>query len=361
MKVNICGNRKGIIFRHAHPIRTFKHALSDLDIKTEFFYSFNHSRLKECDTLLIMEASFGELIRPGMEHTEFLAPFLSSFKRVIWLDDHDSSGMLRTYVFPLVNVYAKSQLLKEKSYYNEKHLTGVLHRDYIHEKFAFTDQRIFKGVINDDIKKLTLGWNFALLDWHTWFSNRYVRKFRYYFPSQKNKIHVTTSRLKNRPIKLAFRVGMWDKIPTIHWWRQRTLEELQIFSKEHPSYRFHLGGKISMKDYFNEMHQTLITPSPFGMGEICYRDFEAFLCGSLLLKPNMDHLETWPDLFIDGVTYVSHKWDFSDFQEKLQDIILNPEKYEPIALEGQRRFIESLENGEAFATHFATILSKALI
>ena len=356
IKVHVLGNRKGIIYRHTHPIRTHKYKLSELGIKTEFFYSFNDPRLKECDVLLFMEACFGELIKPGLEHTAFLAPFLSSFKRVIWFDDHDSSGMLRTYVFPMVDVYAKSQLLKNRAYYNEKHLTGVMHRDYVYEQHQLPDQNIFKGSVNENINKLKLGWNFALLDWQTWLSNRLIRKFRFYFPSYKNKILSTYPRLNERPVKVAYRVGMWHKIPTINWWRQRALEELQVFSTAHPHFRIHLGGKLTMHDYFQEMRQTFVTPSPFGMGEICYRDFEAFLCGSLLLKPRMDHIETWPNLFVDGETYIAHNWDYSDFQDKLLDILSNPSKYEPIAIEGQRRFINSLEDGESFAAHFAAML-----
>src|ERR1041384_1534566 len=82
IKVHILGNRKGIIYRHTHPIRTHRHELWQLGIETEFFYSFADRRLKECDVLLFMEASFGELLPRGQEHTEALAPFLSSFKHV---------------------------------------------------------------------------------------------------------------------------------------------------------------------------------------------------------------------------------------------------------------------------------------
>jgi len=356
IKVHIFGNRKGIIYRHTHPIRTHRQQLLQHGIETEFFYSFNQPRLKECDILVFMEACFGELLPPHIEHAESLAPFLSSFKRVIWLDDHDSSGMLRTYIFPLVDVYAKSQLLKEKNYYNEEHLTGVLHRDYVHEHYSLQEQKIFKGAIGNGINKLRLGWNFSLLDWHTWFSNTFIRKLRFYFPSHKNQVSPTIPRLKERAIHVSYRVGMWTKSPTIHWWRQRTLEELQTFSKTHPEFSIHLNGKLSMDDYFRELQQTLVTPSPFGMGEICYRDFEAFLCGSLLLKPSMEHMETWPNLFIDGETYIAHKWDYSDFQEKLYHIVSHPAQYEAIAIEGQRRFIDALNNGEAFARHFSEMI-----
>ena len=33
--------------------------------------------------------------------------------------------------------------------------------------------------------------------------------------------------------------------------------------------------------------------SPFGWGEIGARDFEIFINGSLLIKPDMSHLETY--------------------------------------------------------------------
>ena len=100
----------------------------------------------------------------------------------------------------------------------------------------------------------------------------------------------------------------------------------------------------------------MVTISPFGYGEICYRDFECFFSGSLLVKANMDHMITWPNLFIDGVTYVSHKWDFSDFNDKLEAILSNPERFQDIANEGQKKFRDALTNGQAFARHFADVI-----
>ena len=39
--------------------------------------------------------------------------------------------------------------------------------------------------------------------------------------------------------------------------------------------------------------------SPFGFGEITLKDFETFLSGSVLVKPNMSHMETYPNFYID--------------------------------------------------------------
>jgi hypothetical protein len=58
--------------------------------------------------------------------------------------------------------------------------------------------------------------------------------------------------------------------------------------------------------------------SPFGWGEVCFRDFEAIISGSLLLKPDMSHLKTWPDVYIPYETYIPLKWDGSDIKEKAE-------------------------------------------
>ena len=36
-----------------------------------------------------------------------------------------------------------------------------------------------------------------------------------------------------------------------------------------------------------------ISFSPFGWGELGVRDYEIILGGSLLVKPRMDHMQTW--------------------------------------------------------------------
>lgn len=70
----------------------------------------------------------------------------------------------------------------------------------------------------------------------------------------------------------------------------------------------------------------------------------------------MDHLVTWPNLYVDGVTYISHKWDFTDFNEKLEDIRSHPGKYEDVAVEGQKRFKEALSDGRSFAKNFLNMI-----
>ncbi|MDG2257360.1 MAG: glycosyltransferase [Paracoccaceae bacterium] len=72
--------------------------------------------------------------------------------------------------------------------------------------------------------------------------------------------------------------------------------------------------RVSQQDYYHEMLASRFIVSPFGFGELCWRDFESILCGSVLVKPDMSHVETWPDMFVAGETYVPVKWDFSDLE-----------------------------------------------
>ncbi len=61
--------------------------------------------------------------------------------------------------------------------------------------------------------------------------------------------------------------------------------------------------------------------SPFGWGEVCFRDAEAVIAGAVLVKPLMDHVETWPDIYLPRETYMPVAWDASDVVALTQAIL----------------------------------------
>lgn len=81
------------------------------------------------------------------------------------------------------------------------------------------------------------------------------------------------------------------------------------------------GTGISRKRFMDELRRSKICFSPFGYGELCWRDIEAILAGAVLLKPDMSHLLTEPDLYRDGETYVAVRWDFADLEEKTRSLL----------------------------------------
>ena len=60
--------------------------------------------------------------------------------------------------------------------------------------------------------------------------------------------------------------------------------------------------KINRSNYFRELANSLISVSPFGLGEITLKDFESFISGSILFKPNMNHMETFPNIYVDNIS-----------------------------------------------------------
>jgi hypothetical protein len=90
-------------------------------------------------------------------------------------------------------------------------------------------------------------------------------------------------------------------------------------------------GRISYGQYIKELRNSKLCISPFGYGEICWRDFEAMATGALLLKPDVSHLRLANDYFRPFETYVPLRWDLSDLDEKVAYYVHNASERETIA------------------------------
>jgi len=91
--------------------------------------------------------------------------------------------------------------------------------------------------------------------------------------------------------------------------------------------------------------------SPFGYGEVCWRDYEAVLSGALLIKPDISHIETAPDIFRAHETYIPVAWDFSDLAEVMTWWLAHPAECEKVTRQAykvlhdharQARFVEQM-------------------
>lgn len=96
-------------------------------------------------------------------------------------------------------------------------------------------------------------------------------------------------------------------------------------------------GRISYDAYMDEMRNARLCFSPFGYGELCWRDIEAFQTGSVLIKPDMSHLDTLPDLYEPGVTYLPVKWDFSDLEDVVRAALADEDLRSRLASEAYAR------------------------
>ena len=83
-----------------------------------------------------------------------------------------------------------------------------------------------------------------------------------------------------------------------------------------------IADKLPFEQYINNLKDSKICLSPFGMGELCFRDFESILMGTILLRPDQSNIITSPNIYVEGETYIGCKLDWSDLEEKI-DYILN--------------------------------------
>lgn len=71
--------------------------------------------------------------------------------------------------------------------------------------------------------------------------------------------------------------------------------------------------------YIQTMRSSKLCLSPWGKGEFAFRDYEAILCGALVIKPESSWIESNPDIYRED-RMVFCKPDFSDLPEILQNV-----------------------------------------
>jgi hypothetical protein len=119
------------------------------------------------------------------------------------------------------------------------------------------------------------------------------------------------------------RIGLTSRA-TISYQRKLILDRIEGDNK-------FLIGMVSQRQYNREVAHSRIVLSPFGWGELCLRDFEAVRAGALLLKPDMSHLETWPDVFKGDETYAPFSWDADDILDRTRFYLDNENERRRVA------------------------------
>lgn len=111
--------------------------------------------------------------------------------------------------------------------------------------------------------------------------------------------------------------------------------------------------------YDRELRSAKICVSPFGYGEICWRDFEAIMAGCLLVKPDMAHIRTAPDLFVAGETYVPAAWDYADLETVCAPFLADESARLAIVRRAQSRLLEALAP-QWFVARMAELTGRAI-
>lgn len=114
------------------------------------------------------------------------------------------------------------------------------------------------------------------------------------------------------------------------------------------------AAPLGFRQYLGELMAARICFSPFGYGEVCWRDYEAIMCGALLVKPDMSHVETQPDIFVPFETYVPVAWDLADLPEKIGHYLDDEEARRAITRRAYQRLHDYCAGG-AFVEQLAGV------
>jgi len=222
--------------------------------------------------------------------------------KVVLLDSHASTYAGGFRLLQHVDLYVKKSLLKDTSLYGRRYMDGRIHSDYVIREGGlqvdFMGSRILDGI---DWNKIVLGWNIGTAER---LEREYAGQWYRAVPGG------------NRTIDIHCRVAT-AKDPRREWYtfhRESAMKRVRQLQGVYTTIATDVT--IPRERYLNELRNSKIAVSPFGWGEICIRDFEAVICGSLLIKPSMEHLETLPDIYKPEDTYIPVRWDFADLREK---------------------------------------------
>lgn len=334
------------------PLYKFRRAIKDQGIDLHFHSEINDD-VTNCDILCLDSKYFKTFWAKDHDGTLATIAALAEKTKLIWFHQSDSTGTILPPVLPYVQKYLQAQLLKDKSQYKQTHYASRIFGDYYHNKYGITDDEPFMEhvVKNDaDLDKMGVSWNSGLMNygWPSPYLMRLLAKAPLPPFMQFSKTVISPD--NTRPHDLTCRMGIPYSRATMRYQREQMRE---ILKDRLPT------DKLSRAKYLDEIANSKICVSPFGLGEITLKDFECFLRGSMLLKPDMSHMTTWPNFFEKDVSYLSHNWDLDDVEEKIEWALSHGKERIAIAHEGQKRYVRHTTSNDApqiFAEHFANLM-----
>ena len=331
------------------PILFNARLLGDVGIELEVF-DHQSDRLLDCDVLAINSRFWsGAWSRHRDRALAWLDDARARVGRLLFFDRTSTPGQVVGDVLPMVDRYFKTALYSDRGNYRRAVYGSRLFSEFYHRECGIRDDGDPRAmaISSSDIGKLAVSWNTGLAN-YSLLGPRLSALYRLVpIRALLAPPHGFTRPRRSRPIDVSCRMGLRYKYATVGYQRQRMAERLS---------RHRRTDRISKLAYVRELTRSKIVASPFGYSEINYKDFEVFIAGGILLKPDMQHLETWPNLYIDGETFVAHRWDLSDVDEKIDGILSDYPTSIAIAEAAQNRYRAATcgsEGRSAFVDRFA--------
>jgi len=276
---------------------------------------------------------------------------------LIFYDNSDSAGWLLHQALPVVDGYFKNQLLGDRSLYGHSLYGRRYHSDFYHRLDGVEDKRPEQGTPVIDpmlLGKLRVGWNSGLADYSLNGPARMALFAKLPLKGLLRFPQAMTPAAGLRTLDLSCRFGSGYARRSVAWQRLRIRQLLGARCAT---------DKLGRRRYYRELCRSRIVVSPFGLGEITLKDFEVFLSGGLLLKPDMSHMQTWPDFYQEGETCLMHRLDLEDLEQRIDESLNDEQRRLEIAERGQAYYLQHTVGplaAERFAAHLGELLTPFL-
>ena len=121
-----------------------------------------------------------------------------------------------------------------------------------------------------------------------------------------------------------------------------------------------LTERMPYQEYVQNLWRSKITLSPFGMGELCFRDFEAMQFGTIILKPDQSRVDSFPNMMVEDETYIPCKYDWSDLEEKIDYVLSNYDEVSDQLLNNMRNKYTEEYNVDRLCKHWYDMFSDII-
>ncbi len=353
-RVNFLVPRGLIIVDYSlQPIKFNRRRLKEKGYSVKIYYD-TVKELFECDILCINSKYFSKSWKTPEVVFSFINNARKYCNKIVWFDDSDSTGITHFELLPYIDLYLKKQLLKDRKLYTKKYYGDRIFTDFYHNNYGIVDETPYHS------KPIDLRFAHKVgLSWHIGLGNMYdsimpFKTFRHY-GYLLYKIPFRDPQ-RNKDLDIMSRGSINYTRNTVKFHRQELREQLAKINHLNSA----LEGRVSIRCYKKEMGSAKLVVSPFGWGEIGVRDFDAFIYGAALVKPDMSHMETWPDVFIPGKTYQPISWGFDDLEKNIMALINDDKKRKEIAKNGQNVYKEIISDKgmEFFCDWFVLQIEK---
>jgi hypothetical protein len=324
--INEEARRLGLYYGFWNWFFLFKKDLQSINIEVDFFSSINQ-RFFEADHLFLNSRSLPQF----NDHVDinYLKKISLKNKNLYWFDMRDSAGTTQFEVLPYVKKYIKKQFYKDKQIYLNPILGGRLYTDHYIKKYKIKDFKDYKqDLLNFKyIPKLTLGWNIGVaffFDYIKFSRIEYLIEylsFRY-FNQRKYKMRLPFYQEWTEDEKKIDLISLMNH----NFYRNsvgfQRLKLKEILKKTNYSNKI-VEGRFSKKKYYQLLRNSKISVGAYGWGEVCYREFEAITCGAAFMTADMSNIETWPNIYHEGETYLPYDFDFKNLNENIEILLRN--------------------------------------